>query len=38
MHVNKVFGEYVLYLNRLCDKDITVQLPQVSYLHILDVG
>lgn len=44
MHVNQAFGDlwmYVcdeLHLNRLWDKEITMQLPQVTHLHILEVG
>lgn len=38
VHVNQAYGEYVWHLNRLSDKEVTLQLPQVSYLHILEVG
>lgn len=34
MHLNQAFGEYVLHLNRMWDKDITAEAPQVSHLHI----
>ncbi len=38
MLVNQAFGEHVLHLNRRWDKEIAGKSPQVSHLHILEVG
>lgn len=36
--VHQAVGEFGLLLYRLLDKEITAQPPEVSHLHILEVG